>query len=92
MDMEAFRESVDSFLENPHWRTYHDEAPSEACRKYVELDFYYSDTEDEEAAETMDALEPSLTAADWEHLKRYAGNTPFRITCDEMIRKLNGLP
>ncbi len=88
MDKAALKESVDSFLENPYWKKYHDEAPSDACRKYVELDFYYSDTEDDEAAEAMDALEPSLSAEDWAYLAKYAGNIPFAAKCRQMIKNL----
>lgn len=64
------------WLENPHWKKYYEEAPSDACRQYIALDFRYSDTEDEEVAEEMDTLLEKLREEDLRHLAAYAGNNP----------------
>ena len=69
-------EALKEWLENPTWRKYYEEAPSEKCREYIALEFQYSDTEDEEIAEEMDALLETLKAEDLRHLAAYAGNNP----------------
>ena len=67
---------ISEWLENPHWKKYYEEAPSDTCRQYIALDFRYSDTEDEEVAEEMDALLEKLRAEDFRHLAACAGNNP----------------
>lgn len=71
-------ETLKEWLENPTWRKYYEDAPSEKCREYIALEFRYSDTEDEEIAEEMDALLGMLKAEDLRHLAAYAGNNPER--------------
>ena len=71
-------EALKEWLENPHWKKYYEEAPSDQCREYIALEFRYSDTEDEDIAEEMDALLETLSAEDLRHLAAYAGNTPQR--------------
>ena len=72
-------EALKEWLENPTWKKYYEEAPSDQCRKYIALEFRYSDTEDEEIAEEMDALLETLRAEDLRHLAAYAGNNPERV-------------
>lgn len=67
---------ISEWLENPYWKKYYEEAPSDACREYIALEFRYSDTENEEIAEEMDALLETLRAEDLRHLAAYAGNNP----------------
>ena len=67
---------IQEWLENPTWRKYYEEAPSDQCREYIALEFRYSDTEDEEIAKEMDALLETLRADDLRHLVAYAGNNP----------------
>ena len=67
---------ISEWLENPHWKKYYEEAPSDTCRQYIALDFRYSATEDEEVAKEMDALLEKLRAEDLRHLAAYAGNNP----------------
>ena len=69
-------DDIREWLENPYWKKYYEEAPSDSCRQYIALDFRYSDTEDEEVAEAMDALLETLRAEDLRHLAAYAGNNP----------------
>ena len=82
---------ISEWLENPHWKKYYEEAPSDSCRQYIALDFRYSDTEDEEIAEEMDALLETLRAEDLRHLAAYAGNNPERAAllkrAEEMEQK-----
>ncbi len=69
-------DDIREWLENPYWKKYYEEAPSDSCRQYIALDFRYSDTEDEGIAEEMDALLEKLRAEDLLHLAAYVGNNP----------------
>lgn len=55
VDKMAVRENLDEWLKNPSWHRYYDLAPSQKCREYIALDFYASETEEEEAFEALDA-------------------------------------
>ena len=70
---------IREWLENPYWKKYYEEAPSDQCREYIALEFRYSDTEDETLAEEMDALLETLGAEDLRHLAAYAGNNPEKM-------------
>lgn len=72
------KRSVDDFCENPFWNDYYTLAPSENCRRYVALEFYYSDDpdEEEEVVEEIKRLESQLDLDDWKHLLKYCGNNP----------------
>ena len=94
VDERKITESVESFLENPYWKKYYEDAPSDACRRYIALEFYYSDSDDavdayEEVAEEMDDLEARLSLADWQHLLKYCGNNPRRAVIAERIKALS---
>ena len=69
---------IREWLENPYWKKYYEDAPSDPCREYIALEFRYSDTEDEEIGEEMDRLLETLRAVDLRHLAAYAGNNPER--------------
>ena len=88
---EMIRNSLELFLKNPFWREYYEKAPSEACRKYIKLDFVYSTYfGPENINELSEACEKEFTLKDWEYLCRYAGNNPFRGKCRAKIRELGG--
>lgn len=92
---EALEKAVSSFIENPYWKEYLESAPSEQCKEYIMLEFYYSDLAfeendyKEEASQAMEQLKSGFSVRDWEHLMKYAGNTPFKAECKEKIEKLN---
>ena len=93
IDVEKMKESVSSFTENPHWKKYLEEAPSDACKKYIKLNFYLSDLEEdnEEKANVvkmMDSCEETLGLEDWKHLLKYAGKNPFAGKCRKKIAEL----
>jgi len=88
VDANKVRENLEEWLENPHWAAYYNDAPSDKLKEYIALDFYYSETEEEEAAETMDAIEPELSIEDWKHLLKYSGNTPARAKIMKKIVEL----
>lgn len=79
---------LEDTLENPYWAGYYNEAPSEKCKEYISLQFYYSEYEDDETAEEMDSLEAEMTPEDLKHLLKYAGNTPER---EKILKRLETL-
>ena len=79
---------LQEWLENPAWKAYYEEAPSDRCREFIALEFYYSDTEDEETAQNMDKIEAGLGIEDLKHLAKYAGNNPRKAA---LIRKIETL-
>lgn len=66
------KENLEEWLKNPSWKMYYDAAPSEMCRTYIALDFYASETEDEEAFKAMDALLGKLSEDDLRYLMENA--------------------
>ena len=72
VNAEEVKKCLDEWLENPYWAKMYNEAPSEMCKRYIALDFYYSDTENEAIAEMLDALETELSKEDWEHLLKFS--------------------
>jgi len=88
MDKQAVFMTKEEWIENPYWAKYYEEAPSKECKQYIALEFYYSDTEDEEAAEAMDKLEPKLSLNDWKHLYAYCANNPRKGVIAKKIAEL----
>ena len=84
----AINTVLQEWLENPAWKAYYEEAPSDRCREFIALEFYYSDTEDEETAQNMDKIEAGLGIEDLKHLAEYAGNNPRKAA---LIRKIETL-
>ncbi len=79
---------ISEWLENPAWREYYEDAPSDRCRKFIALEFRYSDTEDDETAKQMDAVEAELSVQDLRYLARYAGNNPRKADLMKRIAAL----
>ena len=65
-------ENLSEWLENPYWADYYYNAPSDFCKEYIAMDFYYSDTEDESVAADLDRMEDRLTLADWKYLLQFS--------------------
>ena len=87
IDWEKVRENLEEVLENPAWMEYYREAPSDKCREFIALEFYYSEYEEEETAEEMDRLEAELDIPDLRHLMAWCGNNPRKGILDRMIRE-----
>ena len=88
--------NLEEWLENPFWREYYEEAPSDRCRELIALDFMYSearcsDEESEEILREMRRTEETLELADWKHLFRYCGNNPRKKTIHDRIAELEAL-
>ena len=81
MDEKKIKKALIEFCKNPFWKEKYDNAPSEYCKKYVALGFYYSDnmgyiSDYEEYKAERNRLEERFTKEDWQHLYRYEGNNP----------------
>ena len=70
VDRIAVKENLDSWLENPGWAEFWHQAPSPSCREYIAMQFYASETEEEEAFSEMDRLEEQLGVEDLLYLYR----------------------
>jgi len=68
----AVRDNLREWCKNPYWKAFYEGAPSELCRDYIALDFYASETEDEEAFEMMDLFEKDFKRTDLEYLYKNA--------------------
>jgi len=86
--MKEIQSTLQNWLRNPAWKAYFDEAPSDRCKEFIALEFYYSDTEDEETAQKMDQIEAELNIDDLRHLVKYAGNNPRKAALIHRIEKL----
>ena len=75
-DTEKVRENLAEWLKNPSWAEYYGGALSERCREFIALEFYYSEYEEEEAAEAMDGIEDGMDAEELRYLFSRCGNNP----------------
>ena len=75
-DTEKVRENLAEWLKNPSWAEYYGGAPSERCREVIALEFYYSEYEEEEAAEAVDGIEDGMDAEELRYLFSRCGNNP----------------
>lgn len=74
------------FMGNEYWAQYYNNAPTEACKRFVELQFINSVAEiTSKEASGWSNIKSSLTKNDWEHLLKYAGNNPFKLYCRKKI-------
>ena len=86
---EEYMEILNEWLENPSWREYYEQAPSEKCREVIGLEFVYSELETEEILEELDAAEKELVLEDWQYLYRHARG-PEKKRIHDRIVELGG--
>lgn len=65
-------------------KEYYETAPTGACKRYIELEFYYSDyrgqiPDYDELKKESDSLEEEFVRADWAHLYKYCANNPKKV-------------
>ena len=84
------KECLKEWLENPAWAEYYNDAPTDLCKEFIALEFYYSDTEDEETLAEMEKLKEGFNVADYKHLYKYAGNGPEKGEYAQRIKELKG--
>ena len=85
---EKTEKALKTFLKNEHWKEYYETAPSDECREYIKREFVGSLYGNAGEESDRKALEPTLSADDWRHLMKYAGNNPFRPYCRKKIAEL----
>ena len=86
--MEAFRQNLNEWLENPSWREYYETAPSIECQTLIALEFWYSETESKAAVEAMEGVEEDLKLEDWKHLYKWCGNNPRKGVIARKIQEM----
>ena len=86
---EEYMAILNEWLKNPYWREYYEKAPSEQCREVIALEFVYSELEEEEILEEVDAAEKELALEDWQYLYRYA-HGPEKKRIHDRIVELGG--
>ncbi|QUA54586.1 HD domain-containing protein [Aristaeella lactis] len=86
--LEAFRQNLNEWLENPAWREYYETAPSIECQTLIALEFWYSETESEAAVEAMEGVETDLKLDDWKHLYKWCGNNPRKGLIARKIQEM----
>ena len=82
--MKTKEEIIALFLENPYWREEYEEAPSDACRRYIEHIFLNSGGHSMGEASGIENIKAQMTRADWLHIRKYCGNNPMKIYCQKM--------
>ena len=85
MDTRAVKENLREWLKNPSWAEYYNGAPSDRCREFIALEFYYSEYADGETAEEKDRIEEELGIDDLRHLMAWCGNNPRK---GKLVRKI----
>lgn len=68
IDPYAVDRNLSEWLENPSWKAIYENAPTEESKKYLEMLFYASETEEDEAFNALDALEELLKPVDYEYM------------------------
>ena len=90
LDRDEIRKNLEDWMGNPFWAEYYNGAPSEKCREFVAMELYYSETENEEAGEAMDAVEAVLEIPDLRWLMDHCGNNPRKKFLHDRIEALGG--
>lgn len=95
LDQNKLKNAVDLFSKNEYWKKYYDEAPSENCKKVIELDFYYScyfwkmdEEEKQEIFRLTKKYEEDYQIADWKHMLKYCGHNPKVTWYKNKIKEL----
>ena len=84
MNERKTQKALKKFCENQYWKEYYETAPTDACKRYIELEFYYSDywgqiPDYDELKKESDSLEEEFVKEDWAHLYKYCGNNPKKV-------------
>ena len=88
IDRDDLQKNLEEWLRNPFWAEYYRSAPSARCREFIALEFWYSETEDDEAGEAMDEIEEQMNAEELRHLMTCCGNNPRKGILARKIAEL----
>ena len=78
------------WLENPYWAAYYREAPTARCRRFIALEFRYSEYEDDASAREMDQIEERMDIPELRWLLKHCGHNPRRKRLHDRIEALGG--
>ena len=81
-------------MANPFWKEYYETAPTVTCKRYIELEFYYSEyfgniPDYEEFEKENNKLEQDFVKVDWEHLYKYCANNPKKVYYKNKLNTCN---
>ena len=84
MKEQKIKKVLSEFRRNPFWNEYYETAPSDTCKRYIELEFccsgcFTSLTEYEKIKKNKKHLEEEFTTEDWRHLYRFCGHNPLKV-------------
>ena len=68
IDENAVKTNLAEWMENPTWKRYYEDAPTENLKAYIALDFYASETESDEAFDKLDGMLRRLNHDELEYL------------------------
>ena len=94
VDKKKVDAAVEFFTEtNGFYKKKYEEAPSDACRKKIVLEFYFSmfwdmAHEDEDFFRLQDETEHKLDLNDWQYLLKYQGHNPGVVKIRKNIERL----
>lgn len=82
-------DGLEQFMQNPHFRKVIEEAPSKACREWIEKSLVHGTYCGTDPENPKTAWEKDLTAEDWRYiLNTMAGNTRLAPKCRKKIEEL----
>ena len=94
MNVALLHEALRDACENPYWKEYYEEAPTDNCKTYIALGFLLSEAvindwriNEEEVCEKKKRLEGSFQYPDWKHLLKYSGHNPLRSYYRRMMEQ-----
>lgn len=86
MDEAKIKVALDRFLQNKFWEGYYNNAPTERCKRYISLQFYWSFfINASDFMEEKQQLIDTMVLEDWKYLYKYAGNNPWQVFCKAKI-------
>lgn len=81
--------ALNRFLKNDSWREEYENAPTDKCKRYIALSFYWSTYLDaDDYKEEAESLKASFGLEDWKYLYRQSSPNPFKAFCKSRIREL----
>lgn len=89
MDERKVKIAVDLFLKNEFQTEYYNNAPTERCKRYISLQFYWSlFTDAKDYSDEKQFLIDTMELEDWRYLHKYAGSNPWQVICKNKIESL----
>ena len=92
VDDKKVEEAFVEYMENPAWKRYYENAPTDECRQYIKFNWYRSKFGEPKDVEEFKRLRndywSKLSVEDWEYIMENVGNSPFRAVCKEHISRL----